>query len=188
MRDLKGDLKGVWGKVCDLSGGVSCGSLTLKGISLKEGDHVRGDLMRKRITIEEGTRRRITRERGEGRGRKESTHEEEKEEGDHTREREGKREGGRARESLEGLKFLRESGGISVEKISLFFAGSHKIGRRGFGSEWPGAIIGSALVIVIIAFTGDHSFISPNSLSVISDFLIVYMNASSSSTLPIIAT
>ena len=77
--------------------------------------------MRKGITIEEGTRRRNTRERGRGRGRKESTHEEEKEEGDHTREGGRRRKGERARESLEGLKFLRDTGGICFEKVSFFF-------------------------------------------------------------------
>ena len=105
----------------DLIGRISRKNLTLKGIT-KEGFHdLIGDLMRKGITIKEGTRRRITRERGRGRGRKESTHEEEKEEGDHTQEREGKREGGRAAARWESLKFLRDTGGISVEKVSFFF-------------------------------------------------------------------
>ena len=140
------------GVACDLMGRISCGNLTLKGIT-REGFHdLIGDLMRSGITIEGITRRRITRERGRGRGRKERTHEKAIEEGDHTREGGRRRKGGRARESLEGLKFLRDTGGISVEKISLFFAGSHKIERKGFGSASQASIIRSAGVAVIIAF------------------------------------
>jgi len=72
------------------------------------------------ITIKEGTRRRITRERGRGRGRGRRTHEEEKEEGDHTREGGRRRKGGRAAAGWEGLKFLRDTGGICFEKVSFF--------------------------------------------------------------------
>ena len=120
VRDLRGDLKGVWGEVCDLIGGISCGNSTLKGIT-REGFHdLIGDLMRSGITIEEDTRRRITRERGEGRRRGRRTHEEEKEEGDHTREGGRRRKGGRAAASLGSLKFLRDTGGICFEKVSFF--------------------------------------------------------------------
>jgi len=49
-RDLKGDLKGKLGEVCDLIGGISCGNSTLKGITLEEWDHKMRGHRRRGIT------------------------------------------------------------------------------------------------------------------------------------------